>query len=90
MEMEMTEYNGWTNYETWNVALWVDNDESVYHEKLRLLRLGPVTAEDIREFYNVQMLGTTPDLDQARDNGETIDPVNFQEIADAWNEEEYD
>lgn len=20
-------YNGWTNYETWNVALWLDNDQ---------------------------------------------------------------
>jgi hypothetical protein len=20
-------YNGWTNYETWNVALWMDSDE---------------------------------------------------------------
>jgi len=24
------EYNGWTNYETWNVALWLDNDYESY------------------------------------------------------------
>lgn len=23
-----TTYNGWTNYETWVVGLWIDNDES--------------------------------------------------------------
>ena len=24
-------YNGWANYETWNVALWLGNDESMYN-----------------------------------------------------------
>ena len=27
--MEKTTYNGWTNYETWNVALWMDNEQGM-------------------------------------------------------------
>lgn len=25
--MERKQYSGWTNYETWNCKLWLDNDE---------------------------------------------------------------
>ena len=26
-----TEYNGWTNHATWNVALWIGGDEGLYN-----------------------------------------------------------
>ena len=28
--MTDTTYNGWSNYETWNVALYIQNEEPVY------------------------------------------------------------
>lgn len=27
--------NGWLNWETWNVALWIQNDESLYNAAVR-------------------------------------------------------
>ena len=27
----MTKYNGWSNYETWNFKLWLDNDQDVHN-----------------------------------------------------------
>ena len=35
-------YNGWKNYETWAVALWIDNDQGTYNWSRYL-------AEEVRE-----------------------------------------
>ena len=35
-------YNGWTNYETWCISLWIDNEETSY-------RFWQARAEDLYE-----------------------------------------
>lgn len=30
-------YNGWKNYNQWNVVLWINNDESLYFHALGLI-----------------------------------------------------
>lgn len=32
-------YNGWRNYETWNVALWLNNQEAYYNDIRHIVRL---------------------------------------------------
>lgn len=40
--MTDTTYNGWTNYETWNCKLWIDNDQGTqeyWRERARVVEL---------------------------------------------------
>lgn len=66
---ESTEYNGWTNYETWLVALWLNNDQASYNA------LEAIKAEDgsehrkaesleelVRELYEFEPVGIVADL----------------------------
>ena len=47
-----TTYNGWSNYETWNVALYIDNNFGCYQVALN--------SKNFKEYRN-QVIGVTPD-----------------------------
>lgn len=55
--MNNQEYNGWTNYETWNVALWIGNDEGLYNLAKNYKRWDDLASTLVDEME----MPTTPD-----------------------------
>ena len=83
--MSSTTYNGWTNYETWNVALWLGNDEGLYRAYRNALERERFTADSLAALVMDELLPDgTPDFQGKRSDYLV---VNWQEIADNLNEE---
>lgn len=87
--MNNKSYNGWTNYETWNVKLWMDNDGSLdfWNEQVgEAIRKHGEDAEynlgeQLKDYHQDNMpevSGTYADLLQA-----SLSEVNWCEIAEA-------
>jgi hypothetical protein len=90
-------YNGWTNYPTWNVKLWLDNDEGLYRQALAIVRearskhggaaVVPL-ANTLREWVRDDV--ATCDEASMRSDlfGYALDEVNWREIATVYLAEE--
>jgi len=78
------EYNGWTNRETWNVALWMSNDEPSYRRMVDFVKKngGKVDAAKAKQFGMQMFPNGTPDI---RGSG-MLAKVDWKEIADSMNE----
>jgi hypothetical protein len=94
-------YNGWTNYETWAVALWIDNDES-YQNRARdwaaecteaaaeceQTRSGVWTLEEARRYALADTLKAWVESDLLPDLGATLaaDLLSAAVSEVSWNE----
>ena len=73
-------YNGYTNYETWNICLWISNDEGMYNISRRC-----ANYQEFVQFMHDCGPWETPDMVSWNDDNVNIAEVNescFAEDAD--------
>ncbi len=96
MTTEASTYQGWKNYPTWCINLWISNDEPLYREWLNMVhRAGADSASDlgqslkdwVQEFPGIgdedAVVGFPADL-----LGYALDQVDWMEIATTWIKDE--
>jgi hypothetical protein len=83
---KQTDYNGWSNWETWNFMLWINNEERLYrivqdaNKQLQLNRFFIAFLKGTAK----EIINTPLCLDlKPRD----IENINFEEVAKAIREE---
>jgi hypothetical protein len=82
----MNGYNGWANWETWQVNLWIDNEEPWYRAKQRFLRsiagdnLAD-TVDKVQSFCLEVFPDGTPDMDPEEDS---MSKVDWEELTEAF------
>lgn len=83
MEKDQT-YNGWTNYETWNVKLWIDNEEGDYRFWKERAEETYATAKEDQTFSQLERAALTL-ADELKDQFEENTPTVTGCYADLLN-----
>ena len=83
-----TTYNGYTNRATWNLMLWISNEESAYHFFRDLYyRIGGDDADDRQDMIERnarEWFGhTTPD-------GDRLSDVDWEEVRQVMDDDNYE
>jgi hypothetical protein len=74
--IDKDEYQGWSNYNTWKVALNVDNDQPLYEESWRAIKAGEIKdGESFKEWFK---------------ENSRVNEDGFYKVSDSWSERELD
>jgi hypothetical protein len=79
-------YSGWTNYETWNVKLWLDNEPGTYDLQQEMAEAAEKDASDLANALRDFVTENMPDLDASMYSDlltAAIGEVNWHEMAEA-------
>ena len=92
MSAQEEKYQGWTNWETWNVNLWLTNDQSVYELTKELLgyeyEYEFKRAEALRDWIYDLVHGHKEEvIEQYINDDISLHRVNYEEIIEAFKEE---
>ena len=85
-----TECNGWKNYETWIVNLWIDNDGAAEHWRERADEVRDVSdlADEMQEFYTEQAEQVIPSQGMFNDLfNSALREVSWYDIAEHYIED---
>ena len=96
-------YNGWTNYETWAVALWIDNEQGSHNQRREMAQEtwdnAEATRYSTREEVALRDFADTlkdwveemaPDLGASLFSdllSAALQEVDWREIAENWSED---
>lgn len=81
---EVQTYNGWTNYETWLVNLWMTNDERYYAQLCEIVASGDCLddqAEALEDFIRFEYDGESSSIWADLIN-DSLAEVNWYEIVE--------
>ena len=97
----MTKYNGWSNFETWNFKLWLDNDQDLHNyimdEIKKIKEIGTSHIHEVSEvsnFLRSYIDDNVPNLNVSDKNGFYQDilngglrEINTYEVAESYLED---
>ena len=80
-----SKYNGWTNYETWNISLWIDNDEDIRELAIKSISFFDFVLKYFNTFYEMQTNDGISFFDYRVNVDELDEKIKELRLEDYWN-----